>query len=925
MNTRSKRASAIGVSLPFRMSLPFSDGAIVLGDQQHLAFAYSGIAALEGPQFSTTTYGKSPGFATALVIPNHVVIVGEQLLVLANSAVTGVTWNGSGTPVALSKIAESSPAGSGSAWFLAAPTPATADVEITASSALLIGAAITGSINISNVDPILYIITGAGTATSQTKASSDDEIVIDWMILENAAPAFVVGADQTVLGTPTSGSTGHINNHAVSWEPGAVSVTMSWEHAGIFWGHAVLLGLKAQPSVEGGGELPPGYPSPPLGVLGRHPKVFVTVDVQGTLYGFGETDLENLMPGNPIVVAGKLLQVSELVRELSEDGWRGTSWDFTIADTTREWRELCETVVIEGSTAKCFIIDDDDRWAGLEPFALAVGEVKHHAPPDDSFRYKFKIEDILTRRFSEYATQTRIPGFVMNRDWLSFLDDSLNGKALPIPLGRMISSAGGGMVPGLILGSFNLSAIGGASRNVIALLFHEGAAAKIQNLFFTPASWATAEAISAGLPIRPTTGNGFYYTATVGGTTGGTEPVWPLVSGATVVDGSVTWQNTGADTVRILIPDVVYPTFVLAPWKPGWDAVSTGQAGQWVDFGTPPHRFTVVFINSDIPFYSKAILDRRMLIAADLFGTTENTDATGAYIDAPEWTIAWIVRNQILGQWDGITNAPIPSINGEYDAINYASVTAARAVAIARFPPDGYTSGTLLGRGGTQQTGFDTLAEQLIGGHLEIGTDRLGRVFLAREDSTAPAVIQFDDLENFESFISGIEEGSNINYLEWMYDYRYIQPFSAPVAVGGQPTPEQAAYSKWGSGLKTRKDDTAIADTKRKKQRKLEMYNIHLDDVANDIKEHVFIQRLGSPTSEGRRAFMCRGGWGLLGSGSTIVEFNTVIGLTATRGLGAAGYVQKRGRVRKIRITPMTGRVQYEGVVLPDPGYVTLP
>jgi len=40
----------------------------------------------------------------------------------------------------------------------------------------------------------------------------------------------------------------------------------------------------------------------------------------------------------------------------------------------------------------------------------------------------------------------------------------------------------------------------------------------------------------------PTSANGFFYQVIAGGTSGGSEPVWPTTLGATVVDGGVTWR-----------------------------------------------------------------------------------------------------------------------------------------------------------------------------------------------------------------------------------------------------------------------------------------------------------------------------------------------------------------------------------------------
>lgn len=55
------------------------------------------------------------------------------------------------------------------------------------------------------------------------------------------------------------------------------------------------------------------------------------------------------------------------------------------------------------------------------------------------------------------------------------------------------------------------------------------------------AAWTASTVTALAAKRRPTVANGYVYTATVGGTTGGTQPTWPTTVGATVVDGTVTW------------------------------------------------------------------------------------------------------------------------------------------------------------------------------------------------------------------------------------------------------------------------------------------------------------------------------------------------------------------------------------------------
>lgn len=58
-------------------------------------------------------------------------------------------------------------------------------------------------------------------------------------------------------------------------------------------------------------------------------------------------------------------------------------------------------------------------------------------------------------------------------------------------------------------------------------------------------NWAASTVYVAGDRIKPTTGNGFYYQAVNGGTSGGTEPTWPIYLGETVSDNGISWEAKG--------------------------------------------------------------------------------------------------------------------------------------------------------------------------------------------------------------------------------------------------------------------------------------------------------------------------------------------------------------------------------------------
>lgn len=63
----------------------------------------------------------------------------------------------------------------------------------------------------------------------------------------------------------------------------------------------------------------------------------------------------------------------------------------------------------------------------------------------------------------------------------------------------------------------------------------------IDGIVVVHTAWAASTAYSLGDYVHATTFNSFRYECTTAGTSGTGEPTWPLVEGATVTDGGVTW------------------------------------------------------------------------------------------------------------------------------------------------------------------------------------------------------------------------------------------------------------------------------------------------------------------------------------------------------------------------------------------------
>lgn len=62
----------------------------------------------------------------------------------------------------------------------------------------------------------------------------------------------------------------------------------------------------------------------------------------------------------------------------------------------------------------------------------------------------------------------------------------------------------------------------------------------------TLSTWTGNSSYSAGNCVTPTSPNSRYYQAQLGGSSDSSQPVWPSVTGQTVVDNSITWIDMGS-------------------------------------------------------------------------------------------------------------------------------------------------------------------------------------------------------------------------------------------------------------------------------------------------------------------------------------------------------------------------------------------
>lgn len=111
---------------------------------------------------------------------------------------------------------------------------------------------------------------------------------------------------------------------------------------------------------------------------------------------------------------------------------------------------------------------------------------------------------------------------------------------------QMVLALGNGFAPQLFTDPDTIAAI--TNTFVPAFPAWQTATPFALNSIIVPANtqWGPNVPYPSQSAVVPDAGNGFYYVASKGGTSGGTEPSFPTSIGSTVTDGTVTWTCAGS-------------------------------------------------------------------------------------------------------------------------------------------------------------------------------------------------------------------------------------------------------------------------------------------------------------------------------------------------------------------------------------------
>ncbi len=632
--------------------------------------------------------------------------------------------------------------------------------------------------------------------------------------------------------------------------------------------HAVLAHFDITIAGGGGGG---GGTNPPVAAVPTDiPLLFTQIrTVGGTNYYFAHgTQLSDASAYYGGRKPGKLLSVSSHQRGLSRNGdFDSQHFTLRLADTDRQFKILVASGSLRGAYVAVYLVDDAVRRAEGEAFRLMAGlVVNHRAGPNAT--YELECADVLARLLEDIGQQPMIPPVLLTGTSIPGLDSSMEGKPAQIVCGYVSDRSTAtnppnvnlnpqGVVPPQYLGGpINLlTMFGGANIDVRVWVWSQGAipTSGIEDVFF----------------------NDF------------TDP-----------------------DDRDPVPASAWGSLAFTPGKPGWSA--TGITTDYIDYNGI--RLTPLFIVESQAAAIQAILEGRMLIAGNMYGSPTNGDGSGGYISSPAFLWQHILVNWVFNRYLTGSYPSIPSLDGTYSVIDTTSVSTANTKQIARVGSPGYVSGFILGARGQQQSAFDVLGELCKGSDMDQGINRHGQLMLSVEDTSEAAIHTVNaqrDIEDgsYEVWTAGDEL---INRVEQQFAYFYVPP-SAPAATPpeGEPVPTNPLEDQplWDSGLKITEDtaaQTAIGGEIRTLT--IDNYVTRIYTTANDVATKMLARGLG-PQDDGPR--MCRfsGGWSLLGLGSVNVDLGSVINVLHPMRVGASETGTDKCRVLAIEVEPTRHRV----------------
>lgn len=607
-------------------------------------------------------------------------------------------------------------------------------------------------------------------------------------------------------------------------------------------------------------------------------------------------------------------------------GIQVTTHTVTLDDTDRYFRSSWATTKRRGKKWSTYVIEHADRLAELEAYRVGAGLVTDHQPVDDLL-YQLTIQGMLGRHIARQnggrSGEAMAPPSRFTATQLPALADRWSdGFSPPLGYGFLDDESAAkpqGVVPGIYAGTTNLQNIyGPGAVNIVAdfYIFFGHAVQDTLNLYYTPPGWTASTSYRVGDTIRTNlASNGYLYTCTVAGTSGGSAPSFSTTIGATFSDGGVTWQNVGVDDpdLRYVVPPSAYGQIVADPHKPNWTAV-TGSTDKFTTWNG--HRLHVVLVRNDHPF-ARALRENRMTLSGNFRGIEDVGDSTGALITAPSRIFQHFWTNFVENTWTGGAWNAVPAF-GDYSLFDTDTIEAVHAVTDALVSGGPVQASMLIGHRGQQMTVFEVIKRMATSWDLKFTENHHGQIVTHIDVPSAPAAVTFTQQDDAVTFTTAPRRAGFATSVRYRYGPRHVPPVATQLeGEQGQPMPATnfQEHAEWMSGLQTVTNATALAQNDGKEEYlDLDMWGVRDQATAEMYAARALARAVGSTAAlEGPVAGQLTTGLQGLKVGATPIDVGTMMGITHIEGLGSAGYVGAKFIIDETAIEPDTCLVTHSG------------